>query len=222
MDSCQNVATHDRLSKALLYLVGTATLLASAYVPGYSQGQIKKSDELPERLLNAKYIYVEAYDGDAFDPRLLPEDRKAIVDVESAIQKWGRYKLTMRRSEAEIVIQIRNGRLASIQGRIGESVGSVPAGAQFPPNGRTENDTTLGAGAEIGPPDDILEVHEVDPQGKLSTPCWRRMAKNGLDAPKVELLQQFKDQVEAAAAARERKKAATAAPGTKDPNASHP
>lgn len=222
MDSCQNAATHDRLSKALLYLVGTATLLASACAPGYSQGQIKKSEELPERLLNAKYIYVEAYDGDAFDPRLLPEDRKAIVDVESAIQKWGHYQLTMRRSEAEIVIQIRKGRLASIQGRIAGSVGSVPTGVQFPPKGRTESGTTVGGGAEVGPPDDVLGVYEVDPQGKLSTLYWRRMAKNGLKPPKVELLQQFKDQVEAAAAVHGKKKAATAAPGAKDPNASHP
>ena len=222
MDSCQNVATHDRLSKALLYFVATATLLASANIPGYSQGKKKKSEEIPERLWNAKSIYVEAYDGDAFDPRLLPEDRKAIVDVESAIQKWGRYQLTIRRTEAEIVIQVRKGRFASIQGRIGGSVGSVPAGVQFPPNGRTESGTTLGGGAEVGPPDDVLGVYEVDPQGKLSTLYWRRMAKNGLELPKVELLQQFKDQVEAAAAVHAKKKAATAVPGAKDPNASHP
>ena len=32
----------------------------------------------PGTLANARYVYVASYDGDQFNPNLLPEDRKAI------------------------------------------------------------------------------------------------------------------------------------------------
>jgi hypothetical protein len=42
----------------------------------------------PGTLANASYVYVAAYDGDQFDPNLLPDDREAIGAVQDAIQKW--------------------------------------------------------------------------------------------------------------------------------------
>src|SRR6266851_3977707 len=44
----------------------------------------------PGTLANARYVYVASYDGDQFDPNLLPEDREAIGSVQNAIQTWGK------------------------------------------------------------------------------------------------------------------------------------
>lgn len=61
----------------------------------------------PGTLINAKYVYVTAYDGDQFDPDLLPEDRQAITSVQDAIQKWGRYIIVYRPSEADMILAVQ-------------------------------------------------------------------------------------------------------------------
>jgi hypothetical protein len=60
----------------------------------------------PGVLANARYVYVASYDGDQFDPNLLPEDREAIGAVQSAIQNWGKLTLVYRPSEADIIILV--------------------------------------------------------------------------------------------------------------------
>ena len=66
-------------------LVATATM-AAPRPPA-------KAQPFPGTLANARYVYVAAYDGDQFDPNLLPDDRYAIAAVQDQIQKWG--KLTL-------------------------------------------------------------------------------------------------------------------------------
>ena len=60
----------------------------------------------PGTLANARYVYVASYDGDQFDPNLLPEDREAISAVQNAIQKWGKLTLVYQPSEADIIILV--------------------------------------------------------------------------------------------------------------------
>ena len=60
----------------------------------------------PGTLANARYVYVASYDGDQFDPNLLPEDREAIGAVQDAIQNWGKLTLVYRPSEADIIILV--------------------------------------------------------------------------------------------------------------------
>jgi hypothetical protein len=48
----------------------------------------------------------------------------------------------------------------------------------------------------VGPPDDLLEVYMLTPDGKLSGRLWWREMKDGLDGPSVLLLQQLKNAVE--------------------------
>jgi hypothetical protein len=81
----------------VLMLTGVAALAAPST---YEQ-------PFPKTLINAKYVYVTAYDGDQFDPTLLPEDRQAIASVQDAIQKWGRYIIVYRPSEADIVLAVQ-------------------------------------------------------------------------------------------------------------------
>ena len=60
----------------------------------------------PGTLANARYVYVAAYDGDQFNPNLLPEDRNAIGAVQDAIQNWGKLTLVYQPSQADIIILV--------------------------------------------------------------------------------------------------------------------
>jgi hypothetical protein len=62
---------------------------------------------LPKTLTNARYVYVTSYDGDQFDPAILPEDRDAIVAVQDAIAKWGKFVIVYRPSDADIVLMVQ-------------------------------------------------------------------------------------------------------------------
>ncbi|MFY9562310.1 MAG: hypothetical protein WAQ52_18925 [Terriglobales bacterium] len=68
----------------------------------------KDTPAMPRTLANARYVYVTAYDGDQFNPRLLPEDRAAISRVQDAIQKWGKLTLVYRPQDADMVIAVES------------------------------------------------------------------------------------------------------------------
>ena len=60
----------------------------------------------PGTLVNAKYVYVTSYDGDEFNANLLPADRTAIVAVQDAIQKWGKFTVVYEAYQADIVLMV--------------------------------------------------------------------------------------------------------------------
>jgi len=60
----------------------------------------------PGILANARFVYVTSYDGDQFDPNLFADDRKAIINVQNAIQSWGKLTLVYRSSDADIIIRV--------------------------------------------------------------------------------------------------------------------
>src|SRR6266849_8660971 len=107
-----------------------------------------KVPAFPGILANARYVYVASYDGDQFDPNLLPEDRDAIGSVQSAIQDWGKLTLVYRASEADIIILVtsrpsedlmavydahgsRGNYLWRVMGRAGLQSGETPLVTQF-------------------------------------------------------------------------------------------
>lgn len=138
---------------------------------------------------NATYVFVEAMDGDEFSPDLLPEDRDAIMDVRQALDKWGRYTLTLRRSEADLIFVVRKGRRATAKG------GVIV---------RRRGPTGLGGlgGGDVGPSQDMLEVHMSSPGGSgssesaLGTRIWQRFEDDGLDAPDLPLVAELRTAVE--------------------------
>src|SRR5260370_38589376 len=64
--------------------------------------------QIPRTLSNARFVYVAAYDGDQFDPNLLPEDRAAIGRVQDAIEKWGKLTLVYRPEYAVIILMVQS------------------------------------------------------------------------------------------------------------------
>ncbi|MGB6744407.1 MAG: hypothetical protein WBE38_12240 [Terracidiphilus sp.] len=189
------------------------------------QAKDKKQSGVPAVFGQARYVFVEAVDGQEFDPNLYPEDREAIADVRDALQNWKRYALTTERDQADLVFVVRKGRVASADvgvsprssgpgsggqgssgpGSVGSGSGSPgwggSGGAQIPGQGRSGGQMGgpgIQTGGEMGPPDDFFEVCQVTPNGKLSSPLWERSMPDGLDAPRVLLFRQFQEAVEKA------------------------
>ena len=129
---------------------------------------------------NATYVYIMAYSGDVFSPDVVPDDRHAVQNVQSAIEKWGRYKLVYNRGESDLVLVVRTGRLAEVKGRVQVGIhGSAEA-----------------MGGEVGDPRDTLEVYLAS-QGTNGPPLWRGRAQDGLKAPEMRLVQELRSKVEA-------------------------
>jgi hypothetical protein len=173
--------------RTVMGLVVVAVLLPTLVV-----GQTKKKKKsLPAVFGNAHYVYVQAEDGDAYTPGVQNEDLRAITDVQDGIQKWNRYSLAATASDAELVFFVRKGRLVS--GRLGGTVGAE--NSPYPGQPRTTSGGAT-AGAEAGPPDDLLEVRMRNGDGSLSGPIWIRTEPEGLDRPHLPLLQQLREAVE--------------------------
>jgi hypothetical protein len=153
----------------------------------------QKPYKLPAVFDQARYVYVEAVDGQEFDPRLDPDDRQAIADVYKAVYDWNRYIVTTRREQADLIIVVRKGRLAAAT--LGGQVSSAPpmgpgrAGGQYPGSG-------VAVGGEVGPPDDFLEVYLPNPNEARGALLWQRTLPDGLDPPELTLFKQLKDEVE--------------------------
>lgn len=63
---------------------------------------------IPRTLSNARFVYVAAYDGDQFNPDLLPDDRTAISRVQERVQKMGKLTLVYRPEDADIILLVQS------------------------------------------------------------------------------------------------------------------
>jgi len=170
-----------------------------------AQQKAKKHNDVPAVFQYAHFVYVEAVDGDLMKPGLYPADRQAIVDVQDNLREWNRYALANRREDAELVLVVRKGRLASAQVHAGVSVGTRqptggnPTSSPTPGQGGTGGDGVgVGAEGEVGPENDMLRVYLVSSDGELTGPIWTREIQDGLDPPTVLLIQQLRTAVERA------------------------
>ena len=84
-------------------------ILAAISAPAAPNPNAAKVPAFPGILANARYVYVvyvASYDGDQFDPNLLPEDRQAIGAVQNAIQEWGKLTIVYQPSQADMIILV--------------------------------------------------------------------------------------------------------------------
>ena len=86
----------------LLWVAATLALAAPA---AYDEMRIQP---FPKVLINARYVYVASYDGDQFNPRVSPEDRLAIGNVQDALRQWGRYMIVNRPQEADMILLVQS------------------------------------------------------------------------------------------------------------------
>jgi hypothetical protein len=165
-----------------------------------AQNKPKKQSGLSAAFENARYVYVKALEGDALRrPEVYPEDRQAIEDVENGVRNWNRYVVTTNLGDADLVFVVRKARAVGAQVRGGIGVGQSGPRQQSGQDPRqTPTGDSVGAGMEVGPADDLLQVYITNPEGRLVGPIWTRDLIEGLDGPTVPLLRQLRAAVEKA------------------------
>jgi hypothetical protein len=174
-----------------------------------------KKPSIPAVVGQAHLVYVEAMDGEEFNPNLQPADRIAIADLRDALREWGRYTFTADREKADLVFVIHKGRRGSagMRGGMGNDDdpisqpssqggplsqsgprGTQNSSLQFP--GEQQREPGIGSGGEAGSEDDSLRVCQLNANGKLSSPLWIHSMPNGLSVPRLLLFRQFREAVE--------------------------
>jgi hypothetical protein len=126
------------------------------------------------------------------DAKILPQDRQALANVHDALDKWKRYIVTINPREAEMLIAVRAGRVASANG--GVRIGTIPGGIGLPPS------RGIGpvVGGEAGPANDYLAVYQNN-NGREGARLWVKSEDGGLSGKDPELVQALKKDVEAQA-----------------------
>lgn len=202
----------------------TAVFVAAglAAATGFAGAKDKKN-ALPDFVLSAQTVFV-MIDPDAAIPVNDPGGNKtAREDVEKTLMTWGRLKLAMAISTADLVIVVRKGdkqamnptvdgqppndRPVIVQGtddavRIGAQQGRSPDAAE---NGGPLSQTS-GKGGEIGPTQDMFSVYQGQVEEPLiRAPAWRYVAKDGLKGPEVRAVAEFKKALDEAVKQQQQK-----------------
>lgn len=97
-----------RKSVFAVSLFSAAVVLILMLATARSAAASTSTPPMPRIFANARFVYVTSYDGDQFNPRLLPEDRDAINRVQTAIQKWGKLILVYRPEEADMILAVQS------------------------------------------------------------------------------------------------------------------
>jgi hypothetical protein len=185
-------------------------LLSVLSVPQADGKNKKKQQLLPDHVLKAETILVVIHP-EAGEPLTNPRaNRTAQEEVEKAIMKWGRFRLVMDSQTADLVIAVRRGhangptiRNSPTDDRpvIGQQTDDqIRVGVQ---RGRPPDLTNPGFGGperrrphvtnEVGPSEDMFEVYLGGIDYPLdSSPVWRYMAKDALNGPQVDAVEQFR------------------------------
>lgn len=96
------------MRKILSWVTAVVLVAGFAFATPQPPRSAQSEQPFPGTLKNARYVYVASYDGDQFNPRLLPEDRDAIAAVQDAIQKWGKLILVYEPGQADIILMVQS------------------------------------------------------------------------------------------------------------------
>jgi hypothetical protein len=189
-------------------------LLFSMLLAPTSDAKNKKQQLLPDYVLLAQYVLV-VIQPDAGESLTNPrENRIAQDEVERAITKWGRFKLAVDAQTADLIIAVRKGnksgpvithspadnRPVIFQPdpggtRAGQQSGRPPDLTQPLPGGLGDRGPQIGN--QIGSSADDFAVYMGGGEYPLDAPAlWRYTAKDSLNAPQVDAVEQFRKAIE--------------------------
>lgn len=177
-------------------LVLGAFLACCVVVPAKS----KKKVLLPADVLRAETALVIVDPAAGTDVKDPLANRTAEEDVEKALMKWGRFRLAIDESTADLIIVVRKG-----NGKIAQpTIGGMPDNRPviFEP---TDNGTRVGMSRgnsrpanphpqiEAGSAEDTFAVYRGGRENPLaSAPVWRYSEKNALQSPDVPAVEKFR------------------------------
>src|SRR5262245_47669440 len=172
-----------------------------------------KKPVVPGYVLRAETVFV-LIDPDAGTSPASPQaNQKARDDVEKAIMKWGRFRLVMEPSTADLIIVVRKGSGKIVQPTIGglptndrpvivqpTDSGIRLGGQKGRSPGSTDpspQDTHPAPQIEAGMSDDMFVVYHGGAGNPLDgPPVWRYMSKDALKSPSVPAVAEFRKAIE--------------------------
>jgi hypothetical protein len=187
------------------------------------QAKDKKKQLFPEDVLQARTVMVVIHP-DAGETLATPlANRNAQDEVERALTKWGRFDLVMDAYTADLIIAVRKGNKSGPiiahspadnrpvifqpgigDARIGQQTGRPPDLSQPLPGDMGNRGPQLGA--QVFSSDDTFEVYRGRIEYPLDTsPVWRFIAKDSLNAPKDQAVEQFRKAIEESEKQRQHK-----------------
>ena len=173
----------------------------------------KKKVVLPDYVLAAQTVMVLIEPGAGIPVNDPGANKTAQDEVEKALMRWGRLRLTVDVAQADLLIVIRKGTKNVIQPTVsGEPTNDRPiivqqtdnatriGGSEGHPIGQQPGQSTQpGLGGEVGSSDDTLLVYQGQVDAPLErAPVWRFTAKNALNPPGVPAVAEFKKAVDEA------------------------
>jgi len=188
-----------------------------------SQAKDKKKQLLPEDVLRAQTVMVVIHP-DAGEAVTAPlANRNAQEEVERAITKWGRFNLVMDAYTADLIIAVRKGNRSGPiiahspadnrpvifqpgigDARIGQQPGRPPDLSQPLPGDMGNRGPQLGT--QVFSSDDTFEVYRGRMEYPLdASPVWRYIARDSLNAPQVQAVEQFRKTIDESEKQRQHK-----------------
>jgi hypothetical protein len=203
---CSEAIMFSRISMVLLFLL-------LFFVPQI-HAKNKKKQLLSDYVLQAERVLVVIQPGGGESLTNPRENRTAQDEVERAITKWGRFKLAVDAQDADLIIAVRKGNKSGpiishspVDNRpvifqpgipdasVGQQTRRPPDLTEPGPGGPGDRGPQLAN--QIGSSEDDFEVYMGRGEYPLDAPpLWRYIAKDSLNAPQVDAVEQFRKAIE--------------------------
>lgn len=174
-------------------LAGATLALALGLVPAHAAAGPKRI--VPAQIAQARYVCLGYETGDGFLSELqairsadavFPEDRQALDAIRDELERWGKYVITQRPEDAELLIAVRFGRRMGATTGIGIGGGGGRPG--FGVNGSS-------GGVEFSSGNDMLTIYE-SRGGRPGANLWRDQSRGALSGAPPRAFEQFRGDVE--------------------------
>ena len=158
---------------------------------------------VPSLLERARYValgydvgdgFVSAAQISAVAADTLTEERQALEAIRRDIEKWGRYIVTDRPEQAEILIAVRAGRRAALE--VGTRTGNPGASRGETGDSRSVSNRTIRG--QLSSNEDRVEVFEAV-RGRPGMRLWSAATADGLAGSPPRLYKALREEIEASA-----------------------
>ena len=168
-------------------------VLAVALVP--TAGPAGPKRIVPAQIAQARYVCLGYETGTGFlseqqaiasADAILPEDKQVVDAIRDELERWGKYVITLRPEEAQLLIAVRVGRRFEGTGGIGIGGGVARPGLGL----------TGGSGsAQFSSGNDMLTIYE-SRGGRPGANLWRDQTRGALSGAPPRAFEQFRGDVE--------------------------
>src|SRR5687767_2242360 len=178
--------------------INTCVLLLT--LPACAALALADEPKTPQGLLDhARYValgydvgtgFLSAHELALAPAHTLTDERHAIEAIRKDLEKWGKYVVTLRPDDADLLIAVRVGRRAALE--IGTRTGGPGRGEPGqgrPTKGRSYSAEISSSGG------DMVEVYEAV-EGRPGMLLWRGTEESGLSGTPPRLYKAFREEVE--------------------------